>query len=65
MLKQRIDDKALLSLIKQWLKARVKTADGKVTKPDSGTPQGGLCKASHKPPYAKKVIMQSNLVNSL
>jgi len=42
MLKQRIDDKALLSLIKQWLKARVKTADGKVSKPDSGTPQGGV-----------------------
>ena len=31
MLKQRIDDKALLSLIKQWLKARVKTADEKWT----------------------------------
>jgi group II intron reverse transcriptase/maturase len=42
MLKQRIDDKALLSLIKQWLKARVKTADGKVSKPDSGIPQGGV-----------------------
>ncbi len=28
-----------------------------------GTPQGGLCKALHKPPYAKKVIMQSNLPN--
>ena len=26
-----------------------------------GTPQGGLCKALHKPPYAKKVIMQSNI----
>jgi len=26
----------------------------------AGTPQGGLCKALHKPPYAKKVIMQSN-----
>ncbi|MCF6202571.1 MAG: hypothetical protein L3J59_02730 [Methylococcaceae bacterium] len=42
MLKQRIDDKALLSLIKQWLKARVKTVDGKVSKPEAGTPQGGV-----------------------
>ncbi len=42
MLKQRIDDKALLSLIKQWLKARVKTADGKVSKPEAGTPQSGV-----------------------
>jgi hypothetical protein len=24
-----------------------------------GTPQGGLCKAFHKPPYAKQTIMQS------
>jgi len=27
--------------------------------PETGTPQGGLCKASHKPPYAKLMIMQS------
>jgi len=26
--------------------------------------QGGLCKALHKLPYAKKVIMQSNRSNS-
>lgn len=25
-----------------------------------GIPQGGLCKALHKLPYAKKVVMQSN-----
>ena len=28
MLKQRIDDKALFSLIGQWLKARIKTPEG-------------------------------------
>ena len=27
-----------------------------------GTPQGGLCKALHKPPYAKLMIMQSKSV---
>jgi len=27
------------------------------------SPQGGLCEASHKPPYAKKVIMRSNQLN--
>lgn len=42
MLEERIDDKALLNLIKQWLKARVKSADGKLDKPASGTPQGGV-----------------------
>jgi RNA-directed DNA polymerase len=42
MLKQRIDDKALLSLIGQWLKARIKTPQGDYLKPQSGTPQGGI-----------------------
>jgi RNA-directed DNA polymerase len=50
-----IKDKALLSIISRLLKAEIE-GEGVPTK---GTPQGGLCKASHNPPYAKKVIMQS------
>ncbi len=42
MLSQRIEDKALLNLIKQWLKARIKTPDKGFEKPSSGTPQGGV-----------------------
>lgn len=42
MLKQRIDDKPLLNLINQWLKARIKTPDGHYHKPQCGTPQGGV-----------------------
>ena len=42
MLEQRIDDKSLLGLIKQWLKARIKSPDGCFHKPESGTPQGGV-----------------------
>ena len=42
MLKQRIDDGAILSLISQWLKARIKSPDGVFTKPTSGSPQGGI-----------------------
>lgn len=42
MLEQRVDDKALLNLIKQWLKARIKSPEGKFSKPISGTPQGGV-----------------------
>ncbi len=42
MLSQRIEDKALLNLIKQWLKARIKTSDKGFEKPSSGTPQGGV-----------------------
>jgi len=42
MLEQRIDDKALIGLIKQWLKARVKYPDGRVGRTQAGTPQGGV-----------------------
>jgi RNA-directed DNA polymerase len=42
MLKQRIDDQAMLNLINQWLKARIKSPDGEYTKPSSGSPQGGI-----------------------
>jgi RNA-directed DNA polymerase len=59
MLAERVDDKAFLWLIEKWLKAGVLETDGKVLHPVTGTPQGGLCKALHNPPYAKKVIMQS------
>jgi len=42
MLKERIDDKAFLNLIRKWLKAGILETDGKVVHPDSGTPQGGI-----------------------
>jgi len=42
MLKQRIEDKALLNLINQWLKARIKSPEGVFEKPTSGSPQGGV-----------------------
>jgi len=42
MLEQRIEDKRLLNLINQWLKARIKEPDGCYHKPEAGTPQGGV-----------------------
>lgn len=42
MLALRIDDEALLSLIRQWLKARIRQPDGCYEKPEKGTPQGGV-----------------------
>jgi group II intron reverse transcriptase/maturase len=42
MLAERIDDRALLRLIKKWLKAGVLDTDGKVLHPATGTPQGGI-----------------------
>ena len=42
MLEERIDDRALLWLIKKWLKAGVLDTDGKVIHPATGVPQGGV-----------------------
>jgi RNA-directed DNA polymerase len=50
--------------IKAWLKAGVMT-EGEFTPTESGTPQGGLCKALHNEPYAKWKAMQSKRKKSL
>jgi group II intron reverse transcriptase/maturase len=42
MLKQRIDDNAILNVISQWLKARITSPEGQFERPQSGTPQGGI-----------------------
>ncbi len=59
MIAERVDDKLFLGLIDSWLKAGILEEDSTVCNPHTGTPQGGLCKALHKPPYAKLTIMQS------
>jgi group II intron reverse transcriptase/maturase len=42
MLEERIDDEALLRLIRKWLKAGVLETNGEVIHPEAGTPQGGI-----------------------
>lgn len=42
MVAERVDDKALLWLIRKWLKAGILETDGKVIHPVTGTPQGGI-----------------------
>src|SRR5690606_28355447 len=42
MLRDKVDDEALLNLINQWLKAKVVTPDANKLKPTQGTPQGGV-----------------------
>lgn len=42
MLEERIEDSALLKLIRKWLKAGVLDTDGKMLHPLTGTPQGGI-----------------------
>ena len=42
MLEQRIQDGALIGLIRKWLRAGILEEDGKVIHPVLGTPQGGI-----------------------
>jgi RNA-directed DNA polymerase len=42
MLQERLEDGALLRLIRKWLKAGVLETDGQVIHPAMGTPQGGV-----------------------
>jgi group II intron reverse transcriptase/maturase len=52
LISHRIADKRILRLIKRFLKAGIQE-DGQHKANETGTPQGGLCKALHNPPYAK------------
>lgn len=42
MLEERIDDAALLGLVRKWLRAGILEEDGRVEHPETGTPQGGI-----------------------
>jgi hypothetical protein len=64
LVREVVKDRRVLQLIRGWLTAGV-MEEGNVRYEASGTPQGGLCKALHSPPYAKKVTMQSKLRFSL
>jgi RNA-directed DNA polymerase len=63
LVRRKITDERLVTLVARALKAGI-MVDGKFEKTTKGCPQGGLCKALHKDPYAKKVIMQSKLQKS-
>ena len=54
-----VNDGDVISLIRKYLVSGV-MVNGESESTKVGTPQGGLCKALHNPPYAKKVIMQRN-----
>lgn len=42
MLEERVEDRALIGLIKKWLKAGVLEEDGRIEHPATGSPQGGV-----------------------
>ena len=55
---ERVCDQAVLKLLRVMLRAGV-MEDGQVRRPVTGTPQGGLCAAAHKPPYEQCRVMRS------
>ncbi|GAH41166.1 unnamed protein product, partial [marine sediment metagenome] len=61
ILYRKVKDERLLRLIRKYLKAGMTLYDAEINR-EEGTPQGSLCKASHKLPYAKlriSFLMQS------
>jgi retron-type reverse transcriptase len=42
MLRLRMDDRAVLGLIRKWRNAGILEPDGRVVHPDTGVPQGGV-----------------------
>ena len=59
VLAKYIADGTVLDMIWAWLKAGY-MEEGKYHETDSGTPQGGLCYAMHKPPNAQQPLMFSD-----
>jgi retron-type reverse transcriptase len=55
----RVKDKRVLALVKAFLKAGVLTELGENRDTNTGTPQGSLCSAEHKPPYEQCRVMRS------
>jgi len=57
--KRHTKNKWIILYISRWLTAPMQMPDGSLKARTKGVPQGGLCKALHNPPYAKKVVMPS------
>jgi hypothetical protein len=55
----------VLLYVKRWLEAPLQLPDGTISERKMGTPQGSLCSASHKEPYAQCWVMRSASALSL
>jgi RNA-directed DNA polymerase len=55
----RVKDKRVCALVRAFLKSGVLTELGDREETHTGTPQGGLCKALHNPPYEQCRVMRS------
>ena len=56
ILREQVNDSTTLNLIRKYLKAGV-MENGLEQATMTGVPQGGLCRARHKPPYAEINVM--------
>jgi len=55
---ERVCDRSVVQLLRGMLRAGV-MHDGQVRRSVTGTPQGGLCSAAHKPPNEQRWLMRS------
>jgi RNA-directed DNA polymerase len=53
------DARWVVLYVKRWLAAGLRMPDGSTTERLEGTPQGGLCSATHKDPNAQCRVMRS------
>jgi retron-type reverse transcriptase len=53
------DERWVLLYIERWLTAPMQMPDGTLVAREKGTPQGGLCAATHKEPYEQCLVMRS------
>lgn len=61
MLAERVDDKALLWLIRKWLKAGILEEDGQVIYPITGTLQGGIISPTLANVYLHHALCQGKI----
>jgi RNA-directed DNA polymerase len=55
----------VVALVRAFLKAGIMTELGDHQDTHTGTPQGGLCSATHNPPYEQCRVMRSAGVSVL
>ena len=56
LLRKQVKDERVIQMVKRYLKSGV-MENGVVTETEEGSPQGGLCRAQHKPPYDEIDVM--------
>ena len=58
LLRKQVKDERVIQMVKRYLKSGV-MENGVVTETKEGSPQGGLCRARHNPPYDEINVMSS------